>query len=160
MSRILIVIRESRSPRRSVRRGTLADSTPPHAAAFRGSTAPYWIRFTVARSFLRIASSGVPGGQSAAPRTATRCIRPPSAPSKKKLFAKTTWIARNVTRIHDVEPRIGALSGRGLARDHAEVICERSAFTNLLDNEIAIFLGKSGDCWRVDGTPELSCNFT
>src|SRR3954464_6662094 len=35
---------------------------------------------------------------------------PPSAPSKKKLFAKTTCIARNVTRIHDVEPRITAVS--------------------------------------------------
>src|SRR3954453_19264080 len=31
MSRILIATRESRSPRRSVRRGTLANSTPPHA---------------------------------------------------------------------------------------------------------------------------------
>ncbi|MFL5373237.1 MAG: hypothetical protein ACJ78T_04550, partial [Myxococcales bacterium] len=78
----------------------------------------------------------------------------------RKLFTKTTWIARNVTRIHDVEPRITAVSERGFARDHAEVICQRSAFTNLLDNELAVFLGKSGDCSRVDGTPELSCNFT
>jgi hypothetical protein len=133
MSRILIVIRESRSPRRSVRRGTLLTLLHPMPAALRGSTGS--ILDSVHRRKIFFAHRVIRGpGRAVGCPSSGHPLRPlPSPASKKTLFAKTTCIARNVTRIHDVEPHLTAVSEGGVAGNHAEVICERSAFTNLLD---------------------------
>src|SRR3954447_21725301 len=110
MSRILISF-ESR-----VRRADPFDAgrcltlLHPMPAALRGSTGS--ILDSVHRRKIFFAHRVIRGGGRAVGRPSSRHpLRPlPSAPSKKKFFAKTTCLARNVTRIHDVEPRITAVS--------------------------------------------------